>query len=673
MGQNRRATHKVAIPALSLLFISGFLIAGGQQSSPGRGVVEREFRVVTQGTETQGTDDPALEPTVSDANCTFLQAPQRYLETQEARNVERTRQIGAVVRWTITRDGSSTGITDPLTIRRNNFVDDEIFTRMASASIQSAPISGDEEFLRRVYLDLTGRIPSATDVTNFTADTNSNKRNAIIDTLIASPEFTDKWTMFLGDLLQNNVTATQFTRGIASRDAYYVYLKNAVSANMGYDQLARELITGTGDTSSVGAANWALGNTISMGPAQDTYDGAAVDLGNMFMGMSSVDCLLCHDGAHHLDQVNLWGSTQTRQNLWGLSAYFSQVAMTAGQLGGRTIADNSALAGYRLNTTFGNRTNRQPIGNISIVTPRYPFGTSANPGSGINTGETRRAAIARQVTGDIQFARAAVNYVWQELMVEAFVSPANGFDLARLDANNPPPAPWTLQPTNPQLLARLAQSFQDNRYDLRQLIRTIVQSSAYQLSSTYNGEWQPSYVPYYARHYVRRLKAEEILDAVTKATAMSQTYAFTGSTLPAVSWAGQMPDTREPTTNTGTAPTNTGNITSFLNAFGRGDRDVNPRRNDGTVLQALTAMNSSVVSTRMHFNNNGSRVRTLVQQYPNDPSSIIRQLYLSTLSRPATDAEVTALLPTFASLGNTTAAEDLQWTLLNRVQFLFNY
>jgi hypothetical protein len=441
-------------------------------------------------------------------------------------------------------------------------------------------------------------------------------------------------------------------------------LKAAIAANKPYDQMARELITATGDSFTVGQANWPYGNTVSMGPQQDTYDGAAVDLGNMFMGISAVDCLLCHDGAHHLDQVNLWGATQTRANLWGLSAYFSRVTMANGAtLGSRLISDNTNGV-YRLNTVIGNRSPRGATNSTATATPRYPFGTASNPGSGIQTGENYRQAIARQITGDLQFSRAAVNYVWQRLMVEGFVTPSNGFDLARLDANNPPASPWTLQPTNPALLDAMAKFFQSNGYNVRTLIGTIVKSNAYQLSSTYNGTWDPSYVPYYARHYVRRLDSEEIADAITKATGISQNYTFlTPSTLPAVQWAGQLPDTLEPRNNQ--------TIQQFLNVFGRGDRDINPRRFDGSVLQGLTLMNNAFVMNRIHNANVGSRVRTLLQS-TTDPATIISQLYLNTLARPATAEEVASHLPTFQQ-GNTVAAENLQWVLLNRVQFFFNY
>jgi hypothetical protein len=668
MRQKKQAAVRAAIPALSLLIASSLLIAAGQR--PGEAPREERPRVIT--VDTRGNEsvadvpeDDVPEMIVSDANCSFLQDPRPYREEREVRNVRRSAEIGRVIRWTISTDGTSTGITHPNNIRRNNFVDDEIFTRMASANIRSAPLSSDAEFLRRVTLDLTGRIPSATDVTNFLADTSTSKRDTLIDTLIASPEFTDKWTMFFGDLFQNNVQSTHIRRGVPGRDAFYLYLKQAISDNTPYDVIARSLITATGNSHVVGQANWPAGNFISMGPAQDTYDGAAVDAASMFMGINAVDCILCHDGARHLDQVNVWGAAQTRQNMWGLAAYFSRTTMQRNTpvVDATTVSDNTTGV-YRLNTNNGNRSPRQPIGATTTIAPRYPFGTSGNPGSGIQSGENYRQAIARQLTGDLQFSRAAVNYVWEKLMGEAFVTPSNGFDLARLDPNNPPPAPWTLQPTNARLLDAMARDFQNNGYNLRRLIGTIVKSSAYQLSSTYNGQWDPSYVPYYARKYVRRLDAEEVHDAIVKATGIQPTYQLPApSTLPAVQWAMQLPDTREPTNNA---------VTAFLNAFGRGDRDVNPRRFDGSVLQGLTLMNNNFVMQKIHNANAGSRVRTLLQTNT-DPATIIRQLYLHTLSRPATDAEVNALVPTYLQLGNPAATEDLQWVLLNRLQFLFNY
>src|SRR5205085_5220420 len=130
------------------------------------------------------------------------------------------------------------------------------------------------------------------------------------------------------------------------------------------------------------------------------------------------------------------------------------------------------------------------------------------------------------------------------------VAPSDAFDRARLDPNNPPPAPWKLQPTNPELLDAMARWFQRSRYNMRLLMMTITKSNAYQLSSNYPGEWKLDYVPYYARKFVRRLDAEEIHDAIVQATWILSSYTmdYNGSLypLPAISWAMKFPDTTEP-------------------------------------------------------------------------------------------------------------------------------
>jgi hypothetical protein len=552
---------------------------------------------------------------------------------------------------------------DAASVPRKNFIDDAIFGSMAKEGIRSAPLASDLEYLRRVTLDLTGRIPSGADVVRFMNDPNPAKRDLKVDALIGSPEFIDKWTMFLGDLYKNNADNNNVTRGINGRDSFYLYLKEAVSTNKPYDQLARELIAASGDTFVQGQANWPVGNTIAMGPVQDTYDGQSVNLASMFLGINVADCLLCHDGARHLDQVNLWGSKLKRQNMWGLSAYFARVRMqrqvvtTTPEVAKYVVTENST-GEYQLNTTDGNRVARQPINGVSVIAPNYPFAAGTSSGSG----GARRQVLAQQVTSDIQFSRAIVNYVWEKFMVQAFVSPSNTFDLARLDPDNPPPAPWTLQPTNPQLLEALAEWFQANHYDLRALITLIAKSNAYQLSATYPGTWDISYVPYYARRFVRRLDAEEVHDAIAKATDIPGNYTLQGA-LPPVSWAMQFPGTEEPSDST---------VAAFLNAFGRGDRDTNPRRSDGSILQSLDMLNSPVLLDRIHMKDQGSHVAILLSQTTEVPT-IIGDLFLNTLSRPPTAQEIALFTPWFQQSGTQVAAEDLQWVLLNKVDFLFNY
>src|SRR5262249_13772055 len=155
----------------------------------------------------------------------------------------------------------------------------------------------------------------------------------------------------------------RYTQG---RDSFYLYLKNAVAGNKPYDQLAREMITAEGDNFEKGEVNWIVGNNVAGGPAQDTYDGQAVNLAGMFLGINAVDCLLCHDGARHLDTVNLWGAKQTRLNMWGLSAYFARSrranqTYTTTPLSVKYIVSEAATGDYTLNTTVGNRSARQAV------------------------------------------------------------------------------------------------------------------------------------------------------------------------------------------------------------------------------------------------------------------------------------------------------------------------
>ena len=606
-------------------------------------------------------------------DCAFLNNPNDFpANSEQSQNAqsELTTRISMRVSNALFGDQPTVQTLDAATVPRKNMIDDAIFGRMSAAGIRSAPIASDVEFLRRVTLDLTGRIPSGADVVTFMADTNPAKRDAKVDELIGSPEFVDKWTMFFGDVFKVNAQSTNINRDVHGRDAFYLYIKDAISANKPYDQVARELITGSGDSFEQGQANWPLGNTVPMGPAQDTYDGQAVNTASMFLGINVVDCLLCHDGARHLDQVNLWGSKQVRQNMWGLSAYFARVRMqrevvtTTPQVAKYAVTE-AATGEYQLNTTTGNRVARQPINRVSVVAPSNPFLTGAPvAGGGLAPGENRRQALARQITSDIQFSRAAVNYIWEKFMVQAFVSPSNTFDLARLDPNNPPPAPWTLQPTNPELLDALAKWFQANHYDLRALMGLIAKSTAYQLTSAYPGTWDVSYIPYYARRYVRRLDAEEVHDAIAKSSGLAGNYTLQGSDLPPVQWAMQFPDTREPRSN--------GTVAAFLNSFGRGDRDTSFRRSDGSILQALNMLNSSFLLSRIHQSNQGSHVATLLSQTSNS-QTILWDLFLNTLSRPPSAQEIAFFTPMFQQQGNRVAAENLQWLLLNKVDFLFNY
>jgi Protein of unknown function (DUF1549)/Protein of unknown function (DUF1553) len=604
-------------------------------------------------------------------DCNYLQDPEK---TGEAMAAHRELISRHTEQLTLAREAgearAEAALVPPRDIPRKNFIDNILFDRMARDNVMSAAICSDEEFIRRAWLDLTGRIPAAADVTNFVKDTGAGKRDALVDQLIGTPEFVDKWAMFFGDLFKNNARSVNVQRYSGARDAFHTYIKNSIAANKSYAQMATEMITANGDNFVDGQVNHIIGGIVPMGPQQDTMDGTAVNTASMFLGINAIDCLLCHDGAGHLDQVNLWGAQRTRAEAWGLSAFFARTRRQRQVLSQQPnyfkyVVSENANGEYQLNTNFGNRQTRAPIDGKNTVEPRYLFG-----GGGLNTGENRRQALARHITTDIQFSRAAVNYIWEKLMVEALVSPSNAFDPARLDPAGTLPDGWTLQPANAELLAALAQDFKAGGHNIRATIGTIVKSSAYQLSSQYPGEWSLALVPYYARKFARRLDAEEVHDAVLKASGIGVTYQLRdtlGANTFAVNWAMQLPDTLEPRGNA--------NALQFLNTFVRGDRDVKPRSQEPSIQQSLQLMNNSLVMTRIHQNNAGSNVARLLADASLTPQQIVTQLYLNTLARNPAQAELDKLLPLFetGAMGRRGATEAIQWALFNKMDFIFNY
>ncbi|MDQ3010581.1 MAG: DUF1549 and DUF1553 domain-containing protein [Acidobacteriota bacterium] len=655
----------------------------------------------------------AEQPSATIYDCSYVKRPEDYIGT-EARHRSAVSQVTEAFAASLAAEGVQ--LVPPQQMPRKNIIDDLIFGKMAIAGIQSAPLCTDEEFLRRATLDLTGRIPSADDVTNFLKDQDSIKRDVLLDKLIYSPEFNDKWAMFFGDLYKNTAFASNINRQIGGAEAMHKFIYDSLVQNKSYAEMATEMITARGDSYANGPVNFIVGSNVPMGPAQDTYDGLAVQTGTIFLGLSSMDCLLCHDGAGHLDAVNLWGAKTTRADAYGLSAFFARTRRANVTVATNLVKYNvteATTGDYTLNTNSGNRQNRTPIGAMSTVPPKYMFGAKG----GVTTGEDRRTALARYITQDPQFARAIVNYIWEELMVEGFVSPSDTFDLARLSPGSAMPDGWELQPTNPELLDALAQDFSSNGYDLRRLIKMITLASTYQLSSKYPGRWKVEYVPYYARKYVRRLRAEELHDAIVKATNLPpvtnavvvngvtvspKLIGFpimdeTNAKLREVQWAMQLPDTAQP--RVGQADSSSG---PFLNSFLRGNRDTNARVNDASILQALNMMNNTFIQYRVNYvatntgvantrgyidpipGYNTDKILSTVKRVMETPGltneQIITQLYLNTLSRSPTQKEITKILPFFTPAAGQTAAlakqraiEGIQWVLLNKVDFLFNY
>jgi hypothetical protein len=559
------------------------------------------------------------------------------------------------------------GARDAASLRNADaIIDAHLFEAMRAAGVQPAPRTTDYEFLRRVTLDLTGRVPAYERVVRFVNDPGPDRRARYIEELLASLEWADKWTMFFGDLLKVVDNNNQVQRYPEGRNALHNWVKKSLAANKPYDRFVTELVTASGEDSfEQGEINWLVGHRITGGPVQDTWDQMAAETADQFLGLSHMNCILCHDGRRHLDLLSVWGKQATRRESWMLAAFFSKTAIrsirTGQDRGPRNyfaVGDNPRLPGYMLNTTTGNRPERQPIGTIAAIAPEYPFGAGGVP----SDGESPRAALARFLAADLQFSRALVNRIWKEFFSRGIVDPVNQFDLARLDPAAPPPNPWTIQPSNPPLLDALAASFRDTGFDLKGLMRRIANSDAYQLSARYEGAWKPEWEPLFARKLVRRLWAEEIADAIVQTSNRPQPYVVNGG-FGRVDWAMQLPQT----TLGGT----------FLDSFLRGDRVEEDRRPDGSIAQALNLMNDAFVHARTRAAGAGdtaSLARKLLNKYPvaNDRALAV-EMYLTVLTREPDSAEADAAVSYLSEGNRQQKAEDLLWALYNKVDFIYNY
>ncbi len=559
-------------------------------------------------------------------------------------------------------------------------IDSYLAADWKTAGVTPAPLTTDWEFVRRVTLDLTGRIPAPARVVSFVNDTAPNKRAALIDELLAKPEWVDKWTMYFGDLYQNtsNRTAQAVNRTPLGRNAFYTYIKNSLAAEKPYNAIATELIASQGVNSyDDPTTNWMINGFVTGGPTQDIMDQATANVFTTFLGMAHVNCLLCHNGRGHLDSLSLWAKSTTRYQAWQLAGFLSHTGIS--QVG-RDANNNPSYwtlqprnpitIDYALNTTTGNRPARTaPTGCKAgqpcfYVAPQYIFnGNTPNPG------EDYRLALARNVTNDFQFARATVNYIWAEFFGMGIVDPPDTFDPARLDPSNPPPSPWTLQPMDAKLLNALATHFVQSGYSIKALMREIANSQAYQLSSRYNGTWNEAWDGLFARKNVRRLWAEEVHDAVAQSSGNLPSYNITNFTelgFAKPSYAMQFPDVLN-------APSGDGNASAFLDSFIRGNRDDQPRKSDGSILQALNLMNNPFIQARIQYTGT-TPAPLIVNNLSLGNTALTNTLFLAILSRYPTSDELSKSVTALNGATNRSqTVQDLVWSLYNKVDFAFNY
>ncbi|MGH9201942.1 MAG: DUF1553 domain-containing protein, partial [Vicinamibacterales bacterium] len=256
--------------------------------------------------------------------------------------------------------------------------------------------------------------------------------------------------------------------------------------------------------------------------------------------------------------------------------------------------------------------------------------------------------------------------VGSEMFGVGIVEPVFGFDMARLDPRNPPPAPWDVQPSHPELLEALAQYFRDNNHSIRSVVKLIAKSNAYRLSSQFPGEWKAGYAPYFARKFVRRLKAEEIYDSLVSATNVFTDVPIRGTDVK-IRFAHEAysPDEFIRGVNDPVLK----EIHFFLESFGQTNRQSSERSNDGAITQAVQMMNSPLVHRQIRAAD-GSYLAGLLKQPLPDEDKITR-LFERFLVRRPTPAELANARALVAS--GSEGWEDLQWLLVNKVEFVHNF
>jgi hypothetical protein len=252
-------------------------------------------------------------------------------------------------------------------------------------------------------------------------------------------------------------------------------------------------------------------------------------------------------------------------------------------------------------------------------------------------------------------------------MTVGFVEPYDGFDLDRLDPKHPPEQPWALQPTNAELLDAMQQDFGEHNYSVQHVIKTIMKSNAYQLSSHFEGEWKPSYVPYYNRKLVRVMTGPEVIDAITQATGRPAEFDFSGMKVSRVTQL-QGPSGvggRRGGSSEGSEMKN------LLQSFFQSNRQTPaPLGNKASTLQALLMMSSKMINDRVLATSN-SRVQQLLDSNKSN-DQIIDELFLSSLSRMPLAAEKNVALQ-YIEKDRKRGAENLQWVLLNSTEFVLNH
>lgn len=487
-------------------------------------------------------------------------------------------------------------------------IDELVFAKLKAKGISPARPCSDPVFVRRVYLDMIGTLPTAGEAGDFIADQNPKKRSELIDRLFARDEFADYWALKWCDLLR---VKAEFPINLWPNavQAYHRWVRSCFAQNMPYDQFARELLTASGSNFRNPQVNFYRALQAK------TPEAIARTVALTFMGA----------------RAEKW----PKEKLAGMSAFFGQVAYK------RTAEWKEEIVYFDQFKPMAASAGARPVPAV------FPDGKPAT----LPQGQDPRVIFADWLirADNPHFPTAVVNRYWYWLLGRGIVEEPDDFR-----ADNPP--------SNPELLAYLAKELVVAKYDLRLLMRQILNSQTYQLSSIAPTP-SPEAESLFAFYVPRRLDAEVLIDAICGITGTTEEYS---SPIPE-------PFTWVPENQRSIALSDGSISSSFLELFGRPPRDSgleSERNNRSTAAQRLHMLNSSHIQKKIR---NGPKLRDMLRG--SDAASAAKKLYMIILSRPPTPQEV-GRIKEYAFDGDAQGNEalvDVAWALINSAEFLYRH
>lgn len=492
-----------------------------------------------------------------------------------------------------------------------NFVDRAVMNRLRRLGIPPSPVCDDGTFIRRVTIDVTGRLPTVAETEAFLADTSADKRDRLVDRLLDSPGyaeyFASKWAAVLRNKRRNG-NDTPYTY------RFHAWIQNALERNVPYDEFVRGVLTASGDVETHPPVAWFREVSTASLQMEDTAQ--------LFLGMR-LGCAKCH---HH--PFERW----SQQDYYGFEAFFTQVGLKSSLANPQPNQPDMVflkdVAPAATNPRSGKPVPPTPLGGEALDVPPWD--------------DARQQLVDWMAEPENPFfARALVNRYWKHFLGRGIVDPEDD-----LRVTNPP--------TNPELLDGLAEHFVAGGFDLKDLVRTICTSSTYQLASTPT-EANRLDRQNYSSFQPRRLTAEVFYDAINH--TLGTPAAFNG--LPQGTTAVQLPDN--------------GFNNYFLTVFGKPEAssacecERNPEAN---LAQSLHLLNSQDVQGRLQ--NASGLAAALAKDEADEPGDLADALYLRAFSRRPTDAERRAVVDHVAAAENEQQAwEDVLWAVLNTKEFQF--